>query len=419
MNFYEALFSAAYSILGLYINIRVVRLFLLHKRKKYKSEVSIYIIVWIVTWLIDYNLRINVLTVLLLFCGLMAVTLFFYEGDIWKKVLVVTVSVALILTTKEIVTRLYYIIGTGIQNEAVIRLCAELFALIIIYVVERRVCIDKNLQLPVSNYISMGFIIVGSIILTELLIRAELPNQSAMFGAAIICLINVGVFFLYERVMESYQEKVKNTLMEQQLHMYANQLDIIRQSQQNLKSLRHDMKNHLFQIDVYLQNEKYDEAKDYLGQMESKLEISKEHVRTGNIEIDGILNYKLSIIEDLGCVPEVEINVPEQKFMPNFDLTVLLGNLLDNALEALRKDQKKFLSIEIRYTKSILYISVYNSFNGVINKRGNRLLSLKKDKDSHGIGLSNVESIVNKYNGEMKIDSKDGIYKADIILYIK
>lgn len=419
MNFYEALFSAAYSILGLYINIRVLRLFLLHKRKKSKSEVSIYIIVWIFIWLIDYNLRTNVLTVLLLFCGLMAVTCFFYEGDIWKKVLVVTVSVALTLTTKEIVFRLFYIIGVGIQNEAVIRLCAALFALIIIFVVERCVCIDKNLQLPVSNYISMVFIIVGSIILTELLVRAELPNQSAMFGAAIICLINVGIFFLYERVMGSYQEKMKTTVMEQKVHMYANQLEIIRQSQQNIRSLRHDMQNHLLQIYEYLQNEKYDEAKEYLGQMENKLEISKEHVRTGNIEIDGILNYKLGIIEDLGCVPEVEINVPEQKFMSNFDLTVLLGNLLDNAVEALRKNQKKFLSIEIKYIKNILYISVYNSFNGVINKRGNRLLSLKEDKDSHGIGLSNVESIVNKYNGEMKIDSKDDIYKADIILYIK
>lgn len=300
-----------------------------------------------------------------------------------------------------------------------IRLCAAIFALIIIFLVERCIYFDKSLQIPSSNYISLAFIIVGSIILTELLVRAELPNQFAMFGAATICLIDFGIFFLYERVMESYQEKMKTTVMEQQVHMYTNQLDIIRQSQQNLKSLRHDMHNHLLQVHEYLQNEKYDEAKDYLEQMESKLEISKEHVRTGNIEIDGILNYKLGIIEDSGCVPEVEVNVPEQKFMSNFDLTVLLGNLLDNAIEALRNDQSKFLSIKIKYVKSILYISVYNSFNGVISKGRNKLLSLKEDKDNHGIGLSNVKNIVNKYSGEMKVDSKDGIYKTDIILYIK
>lgn len=311
------------------------------------------------------------------------------------------------------------IIGIGIQKEIVIRLCAAIFALIIIFLVERCIYFDKSLQIPSSNYISLAFIIVGSIILTELLVRAELPNQFAMFGAATICLIDFGIFFLYERVMESYQEKMKTTVMEQQVHMYTNQLDIIRQSQQNLKSLRHDMHNHLLQVHEYLQNEKYDEAKDYLEQMESKLEISKEHVRTGNIEIDGILNYKLGIIEDSGCVPEVEVNVPEQKFMSNFDLTVLLGNLLDNAIEALRNDQSKFLSIKIKYVKSILYISVYNSFNGVISKGRNKLLSLKEDKDNHGIGLSNVENIVNKYSGEMKVDSKDGIYKTDIILYIK
>ena len=105
--------------------------------------------------------------------------------------------------------------------------------------------------------------------------------------------------------------------------------------------------------------------------------------------------------------------------MSNFDLTVLLGNLLDNAIEALRKDDKKSLSIKIRYIKGILYISMYNSFDGVINKGGNRFLSLKEDKENHGIGLTNIDSIVNKYNGEMRIDSKGGIYKTDIILYIK
>ncbi len=419
MNFYESLFNAAYSVIGLYINIRVIKLFLQNKRKKDKSELLVNLIVWITTWLINYNLRANILALLILFCELMALTCFFYEGDMWKKVLVVTVSVAFTLATKEIVFRLFYIIGIGIQKEIVIRLCAAIFALIIIFLVERCIYFDKSLQIPSSNYISLAFIIVGSIILTELLVRAELPNQFAMFGAATICLIDFGIFFLYERVMESYQEKMKTTVMEQQVHMYTNQLDIIRQSQQNLKSLRHDMHNHLLQVHEYLQNEKYDEAKDYLEQMESKLEISKEHVRTGNIEIDGILNYKLGIIEDSGCVPEVEVNVPEQKFMSNFDLTVLLGNLLDNAIEALRNDQSKFLSIKIKYVKSILYISVYNSFNGVISKGRNKLLSLKEDKDNHGIGLSNVKNIVNKYSGEMKVDSKDGIYKTDIILYIK
>ncbi len=419
MEFYEALFSAAYNILSLYINIRVIRLFLVHKGKKSKMIMPLYFIVWIFMWLIDYNLRINSLTILLLFCGLMAVTCFFYEGNMWKKALVVMVSVALSLAVKEIVFRLFYMTGIGIHNEAVIRLCAALFTLVIVLVIERCVCIDKYLQMPTANYISMIFMAAGNIILTELLVRAELPNQSAMFGATLICLITVGIFFLYERIMESYQEKMKTAVMEQQVHMYANQLDVIRQSQQNVKSLRHDMQNHLLQIHEYLQSGKYDEAKDYLRQMESKMEISKEHVRTGNMEIDGILNYKLGIIEDLGCVPKVQINVPEQKFMSNFDLTVLLGNLLDNAIEALQKAQNKFLSITIRYVKGILYISMYNSFDGKINKSGNRFLSLKDDKENHGIGLSNIENIVNQYNGDMRIDNKSDIYQTDIILYIK
>lgn len=113
MNFYESLFNAAYSVIGLYINIRVIKLFLQNKRKKDKSELLVNLIVWITTWLINYNLRANILALLILFCELMALTCFFYEGDMWKKVLVVTVSVAFTLATKEIVFRLFYIIETS------------------------------------------------------------------------------------------------------------------------------------------------------------------------------------------------------------------------------------------------------------------------------------------------------------------
>ena len=135
-----------------------------------------------------------------------------------------------------------------------------------------------------------------------------------------------------------------------------------------------------------------------------------------------ILNHKLGIAEEAGCKTVIKADIPEQKFISDFDLTVLLGNLLDNAVEALQKAEEKFLSVEIRYMKGVLYLSVSNSFHGVLHRmdgKRNRFFSTKKNPENHGIGLLNIEDIVNRYHGEMRMDSSGGIYRTDIILYVQ
>ena len=102
----------------------------------------------------------------------------------------------------------------------------------------------------------------------------------------------------------------------------------------------------------------------------------------------------------------------------DFDLNMLLSNLMDNALEAIEKTEERVLTIRIKYIKRMLYISVYNSYDGNVKKEGNRLLTTKAKKEEHGIGMTCIRSIVDKYQGEMTVQTVEDMFKTDIIMYV-
>ncbi len=87
-----------------------------------------------------------------------------------------------------------------------------------------------------------------------------------MFGLTLLCLIVASTYYIYEKTAESYRKEIEQTTMQQQVEMYAKQFEIINTSQENLKSLRHDMKNHLSLISAYLSNNDYEKAANYTQQ---------------------------------------------------------------------------------------------------------------------------------------------------------
>ena len=103
--------------------------------------------------------------------------------------------------------------------------------------------------------------------------------------------------------------------------------------------------------------------------------------------------------------------------MNDFDLNIILSNLLDNALEALEKESERFLDIKMIYDKNVLSIHISNSFHGKIKTRLGRIQSSKKDKTLHGMGLSHVHRVVQSYEGDLHYSALDGRFTVEIILY--
>lgn len=418
MNIYEVVFSAVFNLLGVYIGIRIIKLFLPVRITNPSITLPIYGAVWIINWLLYYCFDIKNLTTFSMFIGLFAATCFIFQGTIIQKLLAVVISVSSGIIAENLVWEIYERHLLPLQSEITYGYLAVILEFIIVLLIERLLRLDRYAKLSPASYLHLMFLSIGSIVLSEIIVLPERSDNLILFAMTLLCLSVVSTYYIYEKNAESYQNKIEQTAMQQQVDMYEKQFEVINTSQGNLKSLRHDMKNHLSLISAYLSNNDYEKAINYTQHFLEQLNASSEYVKTGNLEIDSILNYKLEHIQrELNCVPLIVVNVPNQSFISDFDLNILLGNLLDNAAEALKSTVDKYLSIELKYIKSAFYISVHNSFSGQLKKRNHNFLTTKKDPMLHGIGLSNVERIVQKYRGIINYEYADNIFCVDIILY--
>lgn len=419
MDGFELIADIIFYILGIYVDIRYIKLFLRPKGNSSINTKLLCAVGFIVNWFVYQWIPITLLLMFSAFGAVLLVAILEYKGNLFEKLLVVALKMAVGGAIEGGVWRvLVWLNGENI-NETLGNLMSQLLLLILVVTLERCISTDKEIRLSWGSYINMILVSIGGATLSEILIdTVGISNKLVMLGLCIVCIMNIGTYYMYEKISEAYQEKMKKTVLENQVVMYQNQFEIIHEARQDMKQLRHDMKNHFLLLEGYLQKGKYAEAQEYIGQLAEKTASSKEYVNTGNDELDSILNYKLGRANNLNCKVDVKIEVPRERFMSDFDLNMLLSNLMDNALEAIEKTEERVLTVRIRYIKHMLYISVYNSYDGNVKKEGNRLLTTKAKKEEHGIGMTCIRSIVDKYQGEMTIQTAGDMFKSDIIMYV-
>lgn len=274
-----------------------------------------------------------------------------------------------------------------------------------------------NVSLPVMYYITVIIIPFVSIIIGYL--TAVKLNIVSLICSVIILLINVDMFYLYDNLINLFSEKYENKLIEQQNKAYLNQLHLMQESQMKIRFLKHDMKNHIINMQSLLSAEKYDQLKDYLAETNDYIYSNNVIIDSGNETIDSVLNYKLAPLENNSVEKSYHVVLPEQILISSFDLNIVICNLIDNALEALsllgENDEKK-ITIDIVYKQGYIKILVGNSFDGIIHKDKR---TRKNDEINHGIGLKSVQNIAEKYGGILKTDVADNWFETSVIMYEK
>lgn len=209
-------------------------------------------------------------------------------------------------------------------------------------------------------------------------------------------------------------------LLLQQNQAYRAEFDRIRQSERQLCALRHDMKNHLAILRAYAALGQMEKLEQYLARLGQPLTRSG-FVHTGNLEIDSILNYKLDQAERAGARLELDVRLPEGFSADMFDLTIILGNLLDNALEGLKKSRAKELFLYLTVDRGVLSLKIVNSYDGVVlrpDTSNDSVYRSRKQGKGHGLGLPSVRRMVDKYHGELHIDSAERMFSVEAVLYL-
>lgn len=414
------------SIFGTYIIYKFMSTFFNRSQTNKKIEIASYLAYFITMSLIYFiinNPIVNMVSNIMLFLLLT----FNYKSSL-KKRLFFTVFVYVILISIEGMVAFILVCFWELDlsdprgNPLIIGMISvKIISYIFVLFIDNYKGMKKDINIPNLYWIAIFFIPLGSLyIIIILLQRYNLSTSTIITSMFILFTINIFVFHLYDALIRLFEQRVEKTMLKEQNKYYKKQLGIMNTSNENTRAFNHDLRNHLSIVSGYIQIDEKEKACKYIDKMTESVYTIKEFSDSGNIDIDSILNYKLHEASKRDIPISLEIKVPVTMKISSFDIVVILGNLLDNAIEATsRVKGNKKIDLIIIYEKEILFINIKNTFNGTVYYKKGKIKTTKKDIENHGIGLNNIKKILEGYDGIMDIDHDNNEFQVDIMMHVK
>lgn len=226
-------------------------------------------------------------------------------------------------------------------------------------------------------------------------------------GSVVLCML---LLFFNERRNEK-------KLSEYEEKLVASQLDEMNRLYMTMRGWRHDYHNHMQKIRAHLALREYDQVQEYINLMETELDAVDIRYKSGNTGVDAMLNSKLTLAEKKGLRIKCDAELPKKLSCNPVDLCVLLGNLIDNAIEACEKmdpSQDRFIRIYMCVRKKQFYLSVSNATSEVIRKLDKEYITNKRG--NHGNGLRRINKVVEKNNGFINRQNEPGVFATEVML---
>lgn len=282
---------------------------------------------------------------------------------------------------------------------------------------------EANENVSLNYWLSILFIPSGSIFV--LMTIGQLgandigTEMSVLVAVSVVLLmgLNIFVFYIYDKILHEYKVRTDNLLLTRQVEYYDREFKDSQQRQLEIRKLAHDINNHLISIAGFAEQKDCDGIQSYIVNLEKDFEPGRSAVHTGNIVIDSIVNYKYKMALDRQIDVSADLSVPIDLALNSKDMCVLLGNLLDNALEACDHVPvpERRMDLLLKYKTGNLFIRITNSYNSQLSAKEGK--TSKVDSQNHGYGLINIQNIVSKYNGSFEIDKTENTYRVDVVLY--
>ena len=240
----------------------------------------------------------------------------------------------------------------------------------------------------------------------------------SLASSAVLTLANISIFYIIDKLNELIETKEKLDFAELHIHNQVLHYQELNKHQNELRIFRHDIKNRLLSLMALVKDGKSDKA---LQIMENNLnwleEMNSNIINSGNPVVDAIIQAKLHIVKDKGITFQISTKLAEEIRIDELELGIVLGNALDNAIEAVEKNtaaNKKRISLSLMSADGRISISVSNPVEAEINTE--RLSTAKPDKDKHGYGIKSIKAIAEKYEGIVLFTCDNGIFEANINL---
>ena len=336
-----------------------------------------------------------------------------YKGSILVKF---TLS-SLLVTIWSLSEFMLYFIFEMYSNENLEKFESSISKLVLLLIVSLLFFANKKSgKLPNHQKYSIISLSISIITIIILSLMYYYNSQENTQTDALVSLFLIEVLLFANIItLKVYQLLANNNL---QLEENAEPLST---EEAELRKLRHDIKNHLITLREYLDSGQSDKARlfidDILGANNTNLELSN----CGVVAIDSLVNAKFLIAKNFSIDFSTDIHTPSTLPFKDSDLSVILGNILDNAIEANKKVNtlNKYIKLYITYENNYLVIACINSYNGQVIKNSNGTFgTTKTDKRNHGLGINTIKEICAKYSGSATFENNDFSFTTKAILFV-
>ena len=249
--------------------------------------------------------------------------------------------------------------------------------------------------------------------ITYMRLNQVIARFTLSIGVVIVSVMQFSNMNTEEKFVRA-EEKAKRSKM--LIDMKSEQYNMITEKIEKTRKSRHDIHHHINVVYQLAKENKIEQLIEYLEEY-NKIDSTKEPmVYCNNSTVDAILNHYILLAKDNGIEVHLNVALPEELKIRDTDLCIVIGNLLENAIEASEKEENKRIKLRINRSNEYICMLVSNLYNGEIKKGHSGYCSRKREFKDTGIGLSSVSAVVEKYDGRMEIDHTNGEFNVFIMM---
>jgi two-component system sensor histidine kinase AgrC len=235
-----------------------------------------------------------------------------------------------------------------------------------------------------------------------------------------LVLSTIIISIAYYLIAISIDQTKRQQLLEKQLALQRDHYRNLSDSITAAKATRHDLRHHLVTISEFLGKKEAAAAHEYLNRLCNQYDDSHIPTVCHNQSADALICHYLKLARQQGIDVDVNLHIPDNLGIDDLDLCVIIGNCLENAIEACGKisnTEARFIDLAVTITKGYLVIKIANSFSGLVQRRDDSFISSKRSADN-GIGLSSVKTLAAKYQGQCLITFDQQAFKVSVSLQL-
>lgn len=355
---------------------------------------------------------------------------FMFKGPVGIKILASILSFAVSAIIEVIVLFVMMALG-GISAEEIIeipnlRIIGIIISKLLYIITVKFICTKtkmkrRSYKLPANYWLLFFVTMLGSIgeILLIFFLQYHMQSEDfyipSLIGSVFIACIFFFTLYMYEGMSIQSDKLRQSELQEQQLDDQVRHLNELIVAHGKIKNVSHDLKNHMIALKSYMQNNNCEGGIKYINAIADNADINSDIIDTGNTVADSIITAKRNLAKTKNIDFTARLDIPEALPINPSDCCILLGNALDNAIEAAEKSEgERFVDISMSYSNSTLMCKISNSSPDIYNPL---LKTTKKDSVNHGIGMKNINDVLSKYGSMLDIEVENNKFTLSFILY--